>query len=139
MNSVLHGLRQSRFAWYWVPTIVYCLLIFVLSSLSKGIYIPSLFGVDKVVHFIEYGILGFLLARSILGFQSSLSSKLLVSLAVVLAIIYGISDEVHQAFVPGRNASPWDVLADGLGGLMGALLYMGTGGRSERKGLGSKE
>ena len=128
---MIQGLRQSRFAWYWVPTIVYCLLIFFLSSLSKGVHIPSPFGADKVVHFIEYGILGFLLARSILGFQSSLSSKLLVSLAVVLAIIYGISDEVHQAFVPGRNASAWDVAADGLGGLMGALLYVGTGGRNK--------
>ncbi len=129
MNSVLQGLRRSRFAWYWFPTIGYCLVIFILSSISKSAYIPTSFGFDKAVHFVEYGILGFLLARSILGFQSSLSSKLLISLAVVLAIAYGISDEVHQTFVPGRNASPWDVLADGLGGLTGALLYVGTGGR----------
>ena len=126
---MIQSQRRSGFAWYWVPTIGYCLLIFVLSSISKGVYMPSPFGVDKVVHFVEYGILGFLLARSILGFQSSLSSKLLVSLAVVLVIVYGISDEVHQAFVPGRNASSWDVLADGLGGLMGAVLYVGTGRR----------
>ena len=132
MNSVLHGLRKSRFAWYWVPTIGYCLLIFVLSSLSKGVHIPSPFGFDKAVHFIEYGILGFLLARSILGFQSSLSSKLLVGLAVVLATVYGISDEVHQAFVPGRNASHWDVVADGLGGVIGAVLFVRIRGRGVR-------
>ena len=131
MNAVVHGLRQSRFARYWVPTIGYCLLIFGLSSLSKGVTIPSPFGVDKVVHFVEYGVLGFLLARSIVNARSGFSRVFLLGLVVILATLYGISDEVHQAFVPGRNASPWDVAADGLGGLMGALLYVGTGGRNK--------
>ena len=139
MNSVLHGLRQPRFARYWVPTVGYCLLIFVLSSLSKGVHIPSPLGVDKVVHFVEYGILGFLLARLIVNAQSTFSRRFLLGLVVILATLYGISDEVHQAFVPGRDASPWDVLADGLGGLMGALLYVGTGRRSKKQEAGSKE
>ena len=120
---MIQSLRQSRFAWYWVPTIAYCLLIFGLSSLSKGVTIPSPFGVDKVVHFVEYGALGFLLARSIANARSGSFSGFLLVLVVILATLYGISDEVHQAFVPGRNASPWDVAADGLGGLMGAITY----------------
>ena len=132
MNSVLHGLRRSRFAWYWVPTIGYCLIIFVLSSISKGVYIPSPFGVDKVVHFVEYGVLGFLLARLIVNARSGFSRGFLIGLVVILATLYGISDEVHQSFVPGRNASPWAVLADGVGGVMGAFLYLGTGGRSKK-------
>lgn len=129
---MIRGLRQSRFAWYWVPTIGYCLLIFVLSSISKGVHIPSPFGFDKVVHFVEYGVLGFLLARLIVNARSTFSRRFLIGLVVILATLYGISDEVHQAFVPGRNASPWDVLADGFGGVMGALLYVGTGGRSKK-------
>jgi VanZ family protein len=41
----------------------------------------------------------------------------LVALAVML---YGISDEFHQYFVPGRSVDVYDVLADALGGLLGA-------------------
>jgi len=121
---MMQGFRLTRFSWYWVPTIGYCLIIFGLSSLSRGVYIPSLFGVDKVVHFVEYGVLGFLLARLIVNVQSTFSSRFLIGLVVILATLYGISDEVHQAFVPGRNASVWDVLADGLGGLLGAFFYI---------------
>jgi VanZ family protein len=126
VNSALESLRRSRFVRYWVPTIGYCLLIFVLSSISKGVYMPSPFGVDKVAHFVEYGVLGFLLARLIVHARSGFSRVFLLSLVVILATLYGISDEVHQAFVPGRNPSPWDVAADGLGGLMGAVVYKGT-------------
>jgi hypothetical protein len=126
VNSVLHSLRRSEFVRYWVPTIGYCLLIFILSSISRGVYMPSPFGVDKVVHFVEYGVLGFLLARLIANAQSGFSRWFLLGLAAILATLYGISDEVHQAFVPGRNASLWDVVADGLGGLMGAVVYKGT-------------
>jgi len=139
IRSVMEGLRQSRFAWYWVPTICYCLLIFGLSSLSKGVYIPSPFGVDKVVHFVEYGVLGFLLARLIINVQSTFSRRFLIGLVVILATLYGISDEVHQAFVPGRNASPWDVVADGLGGVMGALIYTRFVRGGENRGGGRGE
>jgi len=120
---VIRSLRRSGFVWYWVPTIGYCLLIFGLSSMPKGVHMPSPFGVDKVAHFVEYGVLGFLLARLIANVQSSFSRVFLVCVAVILATLYGISDEVHQAFVPGRDANPWDVAADGLGGLMGAVIY----------------
>ena len=120
---MLQGLKRSEFVWYWVPTICYCLLIFVLSSLSKDMYMPSPLGVDKVVHFVEYGVLGFLLARLIANTKSSFPRVFLLCLVVILATLYGISDELHQAFVPGRNASPWDVAADGLGGLAGAVIY----------------
>jgi VanZ family protein len=120
---MIQSLRRSGFVRYWVPTIGYCLLIFVLSSISKGVYMPSPFGVDKVAHFVEYGVLGFLLARLIGNLQSTFSKGFLLVSVVILAMLYGISDEVHQAFVPGRNASPWDVAADSLGGLMGAVVY----------------
>ncbi len=40
---------------------------------------------------------------------------------LTVTILYGISDEFHQSFVPGRQPSWYDVLADGLGGLLGVL------------------
>ena len=40
----------------------------------------------------------------------------------VMALAYGLSDELHQAYVPGRQSSFYDVLADGAGALLGAAL-----------------
>jgi VanZ family protein len=38
-------------------------------------------------------------------------------------LAYGVSDEWHQSFVPGRQADPWDVVKDGVGALGGLALY----------------
>ena len=114
-----------RFLGYWLPTLGYCALIFWLSSSSTPVLPPAFYGADKVLHAIEYAILGILLARSIFSSKPRLSKGALVILIVALATLYGISDEVHQALVPGRSASAWDVLADGVGALCGVFCYMG--------------
>jgi VanZ family protein len=46
--------------------------------------------------------------------------------AILFALLYGIGDEIHQSFVPGRTASPWDALADLLGATL-AMLAIGYG------------
>jgi len=102
----------------------YCIVIFGLSSSSKAVLIPSFYGADNVMHGVEYAILGVLLARSIFVSKSRFSNGSLIISIVALATLYGISDEIHQAFVPGRSASFWDVLADGSGSLIGALFYL---------------
>jgi VanZ family protein len=70
------------------------------------------FYVRKLAHFSEYAVL-YLLARPLIG--SGWRSWL-------FCLAYAASDELHQAFVPGRGASPWDVLLDSAGALAGALL-----------------
>jgi len=47
----------------------------------------------------------------------------LILLSVVSASFYGISDEIHQYYVPSRNADILDVIADILGALCGVYLY----------------
>ena len=116
--------KLYRLTWYWIPTLGYCIVIFGLSSSSKAVTIPSFYGADKVLHGIEYAILGLLLARSIFSSKPRFSNRSLIVLIVTLATLYGISDEIHQAFVPGRTASFWDVLADGSGSLIGAFFYL---------------
>jgi VanZ family protein len=46
------------------------------------------------------------------------------STAALAAVLYGLSDEVHQSFIPGRDASVGDVVADALGALLGAAAWV---------------
>ena len=75
---------------------------------------------DKLSHFTAYGILSglYLLSMRRCG-GYSLGQVLL---AAVLATLYGISDEWHQSFVPGRSPDVWDVVADASGALAAAFL-----------------
>ncbi len=96
---------------YLVLAVLYMALIFFLSSLpgsAAGIPPPW----DKLAHALEYGGLGFLLGR---GLGRPLP-------AAVLAVLYGLSDELHQRYVPGREASAGDLLADAVGALIGAFF-----------------
>ena len=76
-------------------------------------------GQDKLFHLVVFGILGFLVMGTLQTPQNGYRQQQLwlVALAVML---YGISDEFHQYFVPGRSVDVYDVLADALGGLLGA-------------------
>ncbi len=67
----------------------------------------------KLAHTAEYAVLGALLARA-LGRSG---------LAVAIGVLYAVSDEVHQAFVPGRLGSPVDVAIDAIGVVCGVLLW----------------
>ena len=96
----------------WGPPLAWAALIFWASSRqSTGVDLRD--GMDKFAHFGVYSVLGLLLA---------LAAR---SPAVVIALgaLYGISDEVHQMFVPGRTAELADWFADVLGVLVGLFVY----------------
>ncbi len=109
---------------FWLPVLVYLVLIFVLSSSSKPVFaeteIPFF---DKFLHTIEYAVLGFLLIRGLKNSRLWLSNGYFILFAVVLATLYGISDEFHQHFVPNRNASLGDVFFDCIGSVIGSVVY----------------
>jgi len=95
---------------YLAAALFYMALIFFLSSQpGSEVGIPAPW--DKLAHFAEYALLSFLL------FKATGSAKA----AFVISALYGASDEVHQAFVPGREASLFDWLADLAGALAVAL------------------
>ena len=48
-----------------------------------------------------------------------------VVITIVLSSLYGVSDEIHQRFTPGRDSDPLDVVADTLGGTVGAMSWLG--------------
>lgn len=110
---------------YWLPLIGYMVLIFYLSSQPfEGLELPEIWNIDKLLHIIEYGVLGVLWLRALRS--SFVSSTYLYRLALVFTILYGVSDEVHQMFVPNRTASIFDIMADGIGGWLGIWLYNKT-------------
>ena len=110
---------------YWVPSLLYMVLIFAVSSMKQ----PSLpmpkfewLAIDKLYHFIEYAILGILLTWAFVKAKPSVvPSKLIWLIAAVLSILYGASDEWHQTFVPGRSATLADWIADVFGSIAGVL------------------
>jgi len=118
---------------YWIPVLIYCSIIVYLSSLSYPSHsLPSfllklplptfLLNIsDKLIHGVEYGILGILLYRA---FHQSHRTITSISLAVICALAFGISDEFHQWFVPHRQADIWDVFADTIGATLFVFVWV---------------
>jgi VanZ family protein len=108
---------------YWGPVCAYAGLIFYLSSLSHPEeQLPSLVGFfsDKVLHVIEYAVLGVLFYRGFRWGADVSWRPWAVPLAVLCTSLYGISDEIHQSFVPFRESSWLDWVADTVGAVLGA-------------------
>jgi VanZ family protein len=105
---------------------VYASGIFVLSSLSQPPSVPSWEPphFDKLCHLLEYGGLTFVLMRALRLTYATRSSTSLALWAVVLAIVYGVLDEFHQAFTPDRTMSALDLLADATGAGLVASTWL---------------
>ena len=102
-------------------TLAWMGVLFWLSS-QPVIDAPMLFpGQDKVFHAGVYGILGVFLLGAMRPGVTGFSS-LQVRNSVLIASLYGISDEFHQSFVPGRTPDVLDWLADTSGALLATLL-----------------
>jgi VanZ family protein len=98
----------------WLPMLAWAIAMLFVSSIPKFEVATQLFpSCDKVLHFIEYSILG-----TTLRYWSGRSGRLLVG----GGIVFGAVDELHQIWVPGRVASPWDLLADACGVTVGFVI-----------------
>ncbi len=109
------GRRLAFLASLWLPVVAWAAVIFTFSSVPDlG---TGLGGWDvllrKLAHTVEYAILGALLARATRR----------AWLAVMLGVLYAVSDEIHQTFVPGRMGSPVDVAIDAVGVAVGVGLW----------------
>jgi VanZ family protein len=76
---------------------------------------------DKQAHAVAYGILAFLCLMGMTGWRWRRIAGASLLAAFVLAVLYGVSDEVHQSFVPGRTPDGADVVADAVGAALGLL------------------
>lgn len=77
------------------------------------------FIIRKLAHFTEYLILGFLVINMFT--KNNINNLYLIS--IILCIIYAISDEIHQIFIPGRACQLRDILIDSIGSITGIYLY----------------
>jgi len=116
---------MGQVLWYWAPVVGYAGLIFSLSSLSHPEeQLPSflLKGIsDKVLHAVEYAMLALLCYRAFRWAAGPVVARQAVVLAIVTASVFGLTDEVHQLFVPLRDASWQDWLADTVGATLAAV------------------
>jgi VanZ family protein len=156
-GTVFFAAVTGRFLKYWLPVIVWMILIFGAStglgrSESTSRFVRPILVwlfphisdhaidqvhlvVRKTAHFMEYSILGVLLWRLVHldpAWAACRSRQFLT--ALLLAALYASSDEFHQKFVPGREAAVRDVLIDTCGAGFG-LAAVWAARRLRRKKL----
>jgi len=103
------------------PAIAWAFIIFMGSSIPAADLPKIIFlAPDKLLHLGVFLVFGILVYRAI-STQKKFTFLLGHSLGATLFIAcgYGVFDEIHQYFVPGRTADPFDVLADVIGVILG--------------------
>jgi VanZ family protein len=101
----------------WLPPAAVAGAIFYVSSLSRVPAVP-VGGFDKVEHFTAYAVLAFLSCRAFAATGRD------ARWGLVLASFYGLSDELHQAWVPGRSSDVFDWVADTAGAAAALTFYL---------------
>ena len=109
-----------RAAVAWILAGLYLGLIWVGSSMSSD-EVPSIGRLfyDKVMHCAEFTVLGFLLTHALMATFPGRPMIRIALTAWLAAVGWGVLDEMHQAFVPGRSSEILDLLADAVGAALG--------------------
>ena len=108
----------------WAPALLWSLMIFRLSAIPGDALprMPGWWNADKLIHGGVYAVLGALCWYGARGTLPRVRGPIhQVMAAALIATLYGISDEFHQSFTPERSPDAFDVIADAVGGLLGAL------------------
>lgn len=107
---------------FWFPVFVCMALIFSVSSIPQP-NIPYVFTFQDVIfHILVYLILAALFLRALKNTSPNFSLLKILTITIFFCILYAISDEFHQAFVPRRSVSALDVLMDGVGSVLAVGL-----------------
>ncbi len=110
---------MSRVLYRWLPAVLIMAAIFFFSSIPSKV-MPNFGGWDTIIkkagHMAGYALLGFSYFRV---FNSR--NRWAYLAAVLAVVIYAISDEYHQSFVPGRNSTFVDVGIDTIGACLGLI------------------
>ena len=114
--------------WRWALVAAWMALVFSVSSISnlgRAARVP-----DWISHPIEYAVGAWLLGQALAGGRPGPLTRSTALTATLLATAYGVTDEYHQSFVPGRTSDFADVVKDLGGAAAGSLIYrLRRGGR----------
>ncbi len=117
-------MRSGKYFWFYIfPIIAYCSAIFYYSSqpvISGPLGTPLIN--DKIKHIAAYFILSVLTFRAV---NQTRYKKYSYIIAILFTTLYGITDEIHQFFVPGRFMSIYDMIANSLGSMIILLKKIG--------------
>lgn len=100
----------------WAPVVAYMAAIFAASQMASP---PIPGGADKPWHTVGYLGLAVVVIRAVAGGLPRRISVRTMMTSMIVVVLYGVSDEVHQMFVPGRTAALDDVVADTIGAVVG--------------------
>ncbi len=123
-----------KFAWLWLPVLLWMGVIFIGSSIGS---MPKVGGrttdaiVHRTAHLIEFAILGWLVLRALS--DGRLPDRRTFIIALIVVTVYGASDEFHQRFTPGRSSELSAVLFDAAGGLIGMWAWRWKSRRSAKQ------
>ena len=100
-------------------------MIFFLSHQPGGfVGLPEFAGFDKLLHLIAYGSLAAGFLYGLQPFTRKITRPAAGITVVLFCFAYGVGDEFHQSFIPGRLVSAWDVLADTAGAILVVSWWM---------------
>lgn len=138
------NIKKYKHLILWIPTVAVMIIIFYFSSRTAGEshnqsswvaeLISGLFNVDgkllsvviaivrRLAHFSEFLLLGITVVFALRGYK--IKKIKMIFLGALICLIYAISDEIHQSFVPGRAAQLSDIAVDFSGSLFGIGLTM---------------
>jgi VanZ family protein len=105
----------------WAPVAIYMALIFGISSISSPPDLSTSIG-DKGAHAILYSGLAALLVRALAGGWWRSFGVRIAAGAITLSTLYGVTDELHQIFVPPRTAELADLAADAIGSVAAVVV-----------------
>ena len=108
----------------YIPSILIAGAIVFLSSMPKPPVSLDLFIFqDKLAHLVAYFTLSFSVIFGIYYNSKKIPYKKILVITFIIVALFGASDEYHQSYVPGRDASFWDWAFDVIGAVLAAVLY----------------
>ncbi|MFA6597978.1 MAG: VanZ family protein [Ignavibacteriaceae bacterium] len=115
--------EKNKLVTVFAPLVLYWIILFVATTLPAQ-QLPKTGVSDKIEHFLGYFLLTFLLSNT-LFFQNKnkMFKKFPILVALLIVAFYGMIDEVHQYFIPGRFCDFYDWTADVTGAFAAGVIY----------------